>query len=160
LARAASVPQGWSGSDASWRTITAAGLFLCVHAAVWTLYAELSNKGAVHGDMLEAYSWGREFQLGYSKHPPFWAWIAGAWFEIFPRTNWAFYLLATLNSGVAVIGAWRLIGLLTRDIDRFNATALLLLLPAYTVQGHQYNANFILISLWPWTVYFFVLSME
>jgi 4-amino-4-deoxy-L-arabinose transferase-like glycosyltransferase len=127
---------------------------------MWTLYALLSHRGAVHGDMLEAYSWGREFQLGYFKHPPFWAWIAGAWFEVFPRTTWAFYLLATLNSGIGIVGAWRLNGLLARGIDRFNATALLLLYAAYTLQGHQFNANLILISLWPWTVYAFVASME
>ena len=120
----------------------------------------MSHRGAIHSDMLEAYSWGREFQLGYYKHPPLWAWIAGAWFEVFPRTTWAFYLLATLNSGVAILGAWQLNGLLVRDTDRFNATALLLLFLAYTMQGHQYNANFILVSLWPWTVYAFVLSME
>jgi 4-amino-4-deoxy-L-arabinose transferase-like glycosyltransferase len=160
VAKAVMVPW-WQGANVtSWRPATLAAAFLLLHATVWTLYAVLSNKGAVHGDMLEAYSWGREFQLGYFKHPPFWAWIAGAWFEVFPRSNWAFYLLGTLNSGIGVIGAWRLIGLLARDADRFNATALLLLLPAYTVQGHQYNANFILVSLWPWTAYFFVLSME
>ena len=134
--------------------------FLCVHTAVWTSYALLSHRGGLHPDMLEAYSWGREFQLGYYKHPPFWAWIAGAWFEIFPRTNAAFYLLATLNSGIAVLGVWQLAGLLTRSSYRFSATALLLLLPAYTLQGHQYNANFILVSLWPWTAYVFVRSME
>ncbi len=134
--------------------------FLCAHTAVWTLYALLSHRGTIHDDMLEAYYWGREFQLGYYKHPPFWAWIAGGWFEVFPRTNWAFYLLSSLNSGIAILGAWQLLGLLTKGEDRFNATALLLLSLAYTLQGHQYNANFILTSLWPWTAYFFLLSME
>ena len=35
---------------------------------------------AIHNDMAEAYVWGREFQLGYNQHPPFWAWICGAGF--------------------------------------------------------------------------------
>jgi hypothetical protein len=141
-------------------TVPWALLFLTVHCAVWTLYAVRTNHGALHPDMLEAFSWGREFQLGYYKHPPLWAWLAGAWFEVFPRSNWAFYLLATLNSGIGVLGVWQLTGLFTRGDFRFCATALLVLLPAYTVQGHQYNANFMLVSLWPWTAYFFVRSME
>jgi 4-amino-4-deoxy-L-arabinose transferase-like glycosyltransferase len=127
---------------------------------IWTVYASFSNLGPVHRDMIEAYAWGREFQLGYYKHPPFWSWIAGAWFEVFPRTNWAFYLLATLNSAIAIAGVWQLTGLFTKGLHRLNATLLLLLLPFYTIQGHQFNANFIQLSLWPWTVYFFVLSMN
>ena len=134
--------------------------FLCLHTAVWTLYATLSNAGALHQDMIEAYAWGREFQPGYYKHPPFWAWIAGAWFEVFPRTNWAFYLLANLNAGIAILGVWQLAGLFTRGAHRLNAALLIVLIPFYSIQGHQYNANFIQMSLWPWTVYFFVLSLE
>jgi 4-amino-4-deoxy-L-arabinose transferase-like glycosyltransferase len=134
--------------------------FLCLHTAIWTVYASFSNLGPVHRDMIEAYAWGREFQLGYYKHPPFWSWIAGAWFEVFPRTNWAFYLLATLNSAIAIAGVWQLTGLFTKGLHRLNATLLILLFPFYTIQGHQFNANFIQLSLWPWTVYFFVLSMN
>jgi hypothetical protein len=143
------------GSNLSWSL-----LFLLVHCTIWMLYAVRSNHGALHPDMLEAFSWGREFQLGYYKHPPLWAWIAGLWFEVFPRANWAFYLLATLNSGIAVLGVWQLTGLFTRGDFRLCATVLLVLLPAYTVQGHQYNANFMLVSIWPWTAYFFVRSIE
>jgi 4-amino-4-deoxy-L-arabinose transferase-like glycosyltransferase len=134
--------------------------FLCLHTAIWTAYASFSNLGPIHRDMTEAYAWGREFQLGYYKHPPFWSWIAGAWFEVFPRTNWAFYLLAALNSAIAVAGVWQLTGLFTKGPHRLNAIFLLLLFPFYTIQGHQFNANFIQLSLWPWTVYFFVLSMN
>jgi hypothetical protein len=49
------------------------------------LYGAISAApAAIHNDMAEAYDWGREFQLGYFQHPPFWAWIAGLWFEVFP----------------------------------------------------------------------------
>jgi hypothetical protein len=135
--------------------------FIGTHAAIWTIYALLTHKGGLHPDMTEAYAWGREFQLGYPKHPPLWAWTAGAWFSVMSRTHTAFFLLATLNSGAAVAGAWMLAGLFTHD-DRYRmaAAASLLLIPFYTVQAHQFNANFALLALWPWAVYFFVLSME
>jgi len=59
---------------------------LAVFVMVWTLYGLISAApAAIHNDTAEAYVWGREFQLGYAQHPPFWAWIAGLWFEIFPR---------------------------------------------------------------------------
>ncbi|HZV21616.1 MAG TPA: hypothetical protein VE986_08740, partial [Hyphomicrobiales bacterium] len=37
--------------------------FLALYAAIWTIFAVLSGM-ALHRDMTEAYSWGREFQLG------------------------------------------------------------------------------------------------
>lgn len=110
--------------------------------------------------MLEAYVWGREFQLGYYKHPPLWAWIAGAWFEVFPRMNWSYYLLSALNSAMAVIGVWRLTGLLTKGDYRLAATFLLFATPFYTFSALKYNANTMLLSLWPWTAYFFAKSIE
>ncbi|HKB22288.1 MAG TPA: hypothetical protein VKC99_05805, partial [Methyloceanibacter sp.] len=76
---------------------------LAIFVMVWTLYGVISAApAAIHNDMAEAYAWGREFQLGYEKHPPFWAWIAGLWFEVFPRTDWAFTLLAVLNAGLGL----------------------------------------------------------
>ena len=79
--------------------------------------------------MAEAYVWGREFQLGYFAHPPFWAWIAGLWFEFFPRVDWAFYLLSMLNAGLGLLGSWFLIGNFASGDRRLAATALLLLTP-------------------------------
>src|SRR6185312_106761 len=63
---------------------------LAIFVMVWMLYGVISaSPAAIHNDMAEAYVWGHEFQLGYEKHPPFWAWIAGLWFEVFPRADWA-----------------------------------------------------------------------
>ena len=53
----------------------------------------LNADRALHYDLFEAYAWGKEFQLGYNQHGPFWAWIAGAWFLLFPNTNTSFVLL-------------------------------------------------------------------
>ena len=60
--------------------------------------------------MAEAYAWGQEFQLGYNQHPPFWAWVCGLWFQVFPRTGWAFALLSSTNAAIGLWGAWTLIG--------------------------------------------------
>jgi Dolichyl-phosphate-mannose-protein mannosyltransferase len=134
---------------------------LSVFVTVWTLYGVISATSAsIHNDMAEAYVWGREFQLGYFQHPPFWAWIAGVWFEFFPRTDWAFTLLATLNAGLGLYGSWMLIGDFVEGDRRLTATLLLLLTPFYTFLALKYNANSIFLSLWPWTMHFFVRSID
>ncbi len=137
-----------------------AGCFVAF-VVVWSTYAGISDLPvAIHQDMTEAYVWGREFQLGYNQHPPFWAWIAGAWFLFEPRTTWSFDLLAMLNAGIGLLGAWWLTGDFTSGNRRIAATALLLLTPFYTFLSLKYNANSIFLSLWPWALHFFVRSID
>lgn len=129
--------------------------------ALWSAYFAISQAPAsVHNDMAEAYVWGQEFQLGYNQHPPFWAWICGAWFAIVPRAGWAFAILSSLNAGLGLLGAWRLIGRFAEGEKRSAATLLLLLTPFYTFLSYKYNANSIFLSIWPWTLYFFLRSID
>ena len=89
---------------------TVAALFVAF-VAVWSVYFAIAeSQASIHNDMAEAYAWGREFRLGYNQHPPFWAWMCGLWFLVFPRTGWAFALLSSVNAGIGLWGAWRLIG--------------------------------------------------
>jgi 4-amino-4-deoxy-L-arabinose transferase-like glycosyltransferase len=135
-------------------------LLMSVNALAWTAFAAIGGSPALHHDSLEAYMWGREYELGYYKHPPFWAWVAGSWFHIFPRTNWAFYLLSEGNASLGVLGTWALLGRFTKGPERLAGTLLLLLTTFYTFNALRFNANTIQLSLWPWTMYFFVISLE
>ncbi|MGA7179873.1 MAG: glycosyltransferase family 39 protein [Thiobacillaceae bacterium] len=131
-----------------------------LNALLWTVFATLGGSPDLPGDSSEAYVWGREFQLGYYKHPPFWAWIAGAWFSAFPHRDWAFYLLSELNASLGPLGAWALLGRFTKGPERLAGTLLLLLTTFYTFNALRFNANTIQLSLWPWTMYFLVRSIE
>src|ERR1700736_1453982 len=92
------------------RGCTVIGVLLA-YVPVWTLYGVLSKGSHVlHFDMAEMVAWSRELALGYPKHPPFGAWIAAAWFAIFPVTDWAFYLLAMTVAGLALWLSWQLVG--------------------------------------------------
>ena len=134
---------------------------LALNVILWTAYAAISHgSGAIHEDMTEAYVWGREFQLGYYKHPPFWAWIAGVWFLFMPAKAWAFFLLSVLNASIGLLGAWRLNGPFLQGSRRWTATLLLLLTPCYNFLAFKYNANAIFLSLWPWMAYFFVRAID
>ena len=59
---------GKEGAHSSlWLSLTLLAIFLMV----WTAYGVISaSPASIHNDMAEAYVWGREFQLGYEKHPP------------------------------------------------------------------------------------------
>ncbi len=135
-------------------------VFFLAFVLIWWAYGTIADAGkALDGDVVEAYVWGREFRLGYNQHPPLWAWICGAWFELFPARSWAFHLLAVVNSAVGLLGCWRLIGLFAHGWTRLAAFALLLLTPFYTFLCYKYNANSIFLSIWPWTLYVFVASL-
>lgn len=134
---------------------------LVLNLAAWTVYAAISHSTeAIHEDMTEAYVWGREFQLGYYKHPPFWAWLAGLWFLVFSVKGWIFSMLSVLNANIGLLGAWLLIGRFARGNRRAAAAFLLLLTPCYSFLALKYNANAIFLSLWPWMAFFFLRSVD
>ena len=93
---------------------------LLAHIIVWTSFAVLAHPGSLHHDMTEGWAWGQEFELGYVKQPPFFSWIAGVWFHIFPRQDWAFYLLSSLNAAIGLAGAWCLAGQLLDAKERME----------------------------------------
>lgn len=144
----------------SWNWLTVPVGLAVANALVWTLFALLGGNVNLHADAYEAFVWGREFQLGYYKHPPFWAWITGGWFSLFPHTDWAFYLLSELNGALGLLGVWALLGRFTKGPERLAGTLLLLLTSFYTFNALCFNANTVQLSLWPWTLYFFIRSLE
>jgi 4-amino-4-deoxy-L-arabinose transferase-like glycosyltransferase len=121
---------------------------------------DISRARRIHQDMAETYVWGLDFRMGYFEHPPFTGWIAGLWFEVFPGADWAFYLLATVNAGLGLYGSWMLVGDFATGDKRLAATILLLLTPFYTFLALKYNQNSIFLSLWPWTMHFFIRSID
>lgn len=145
----------------SWPANVAAAAAFVLFVAAWTIHGAVAGAGkSLHFDLLEAYAWGKEFQLGYNQHGPFWAWIAGAWFLILPTTNASFVLLEALNAGLGLLGAWRLTGLFAKGRTQHAAALMLAATPLYTFLAFKYNANTIFVSLWPWTLFFFVRSLD
>lgn len=136
-------------------------LFILAHTVVWTLAPAITRSpGGLWDDMLENYAWAREWQLGYYKHPPFYSWIVGIWFLVFPRTEWAYYLLSSVNVAAGLAGIWALAGQFLKSDARILSVLLLTFMPYYNYMASNFNANTILLSLWPWTVYAFARAME
>lgn len=129
--------------------------------AVWALVSWLSsaNLDGYH-DMLENYAWAQPLQWGTHKHPPFFAWVVGLWFTLFPQADWAYRLLSYTNVGVALWGVWvlgRRLGL--SHLAPLGAALLLWTFP-YTSLAGKFNANSQLLSLWPWAAALLLASWQ
>ena len=134
---------------------------LALFALVLTGHAVVSRWTApVFDDVAEAWAWGRQLELGYYKHPPFYAYLARVWFEIAGRSDVSAYLLAGVNAAVGLAGIYRFSRCFLGEAESLLATLLATLLPQYTVMATNFNANTVLLSLWPWTAYVFVRSLR
>lgn len=131
------------------------------YVLVWTLYAVVAKSSQdVHFDMGEAVAWSRELALGNPKHPPASAWLVGAWFSVFPLTDWAYYLLAVLTAAVGLWIAWKTSERWLTADKRAAGLALMTLVPFFNFQALKFNANTVLIPLWAATTWCFLRAFE
>ena len=145
------------GIEAGWGV----PLLLAMFVIVWMMFATLAYWNvSLHPDVLEAWSVGRTLGWGNAKHPPLMGWMALGWSSVFPVTDWSMTLLALIN---ATIGLW-FVDLIARRFLKAEgrATVLLLamLLPAYHFHAQRFNANAVLLAVWPMAIYFFLRSFE
>lgn len=105
------------------------------------------------GNMLENYAWGQYVTWGTSKHPPLMAWVAAAWFEVMPNNDGFYHVLAYLVSAIGLLGVYCLARAL--NLAPFALTAVLLLSIAlpYSTLAAKFNANTVLLAVWPWVAW-------
>src|SRR5258706_6063577 len=129
------------------------------YVALWTLNGAIA-KGSqdIHADMSEQFALGRELALGYPKHPPLAMAVVRAWFAVFPTADWAYYLLAMVNVGLALWIAWRLCARFLDGEKRVLGLALLTLVPFFNFHGLKFNVNTVLLPLWAATTLWFLRS--
>ena len=138
-----------------------AALLLVGYAAVWTLYGVIA-KGSqdIHIDMSEQFVLGRELALGYDKHPPLTMLIVRLWFAVFPAADWAYYLLAMVNSALALWIIWRIGKRFLEGDKRVMGLALLTFVPFFNFHALKFNPNTVLMPLWAATTFAFLRSFE
>eukprot|EP01030_Chromulinospumella_sphaerica_P006512 gene6512-6368_t len=113
-----------------------------------------------HHDMLENYAWSQIAVWGTHKHPPFFAWVVGAWFQVMPHQSFFYKLLAYVNVAVSLWGVVRLAQALKLPQLAKPAVILLLWSLPYTTLASKFNANSQLLSLWPWTAVFMLRAWQ
>ena len=114
----------------------------------------------MHMDILEAWAVGRTFDWGFWKHPPLMGWVAHLWTDVFPLTDWSFRLLAMVNAGLALFAVDLLARRFVQGDKRAVILLLLLLTPVYLFHAEKYNANSIMLAVWPFATYCFLRSFE
>ena len=164
-ARSDGAPAAWrrpfirwlDGIEQGW----AVPLLLLGFVAAWMAFLSIAYLGGgLHPDTLETWSLGRHFEWGNPKHPPLMGWFARAWTSVFPPTDWSLRLLAMTNSGIAL---W-IVDLISRRFVRGDKRVvvllLLMLLPTYQFHAQRFNANMVLLPLWPLATWCFLRSFE
>jgi 4-amino-4-deoxy-L-arabinose transferase-like glycosyltransferase len=130
-------------------------------AVAWMLFLMIAYlNGDLHPDVLETWSLGRSFAWGNAKHPPLMGWVAYAWTLVFPLTDWSFQLLAMTNAAIALWVADLIARRFVRGDKRAILLLLLMLLPAYQFHAQRFNANTVLLAIWPLATYCFLRSFE
>lgn len=158
-------PAPWRRPFLRWLDAVEAGwavpLLIACFVAIWTLYLAVAYAGGgLHPDTLEAWTLGRDFAWGYPKHPPLMGWIAAGWTSVFPLSDWSLQLMAMVNSGLALV----FVDLISRQFatghKRILVLLLLMLTPAYQFHAQRFNANAVLLSVWPLATWCFLRAFE
>lgn len=129
----------------------AIGLLLILHVCVWTLTQAWATANLDrYGDMLENYAWGQTLEWGSFKHPPLFAWVTGLWFRLAPLADYSYHFLAYLNVAAGLAGVYLLARAMRLSALALPAVVLLCLAFPYSTLAAKFNANAILLSVWPW----------
>jgi 4-amino-4-deoxy-L-arabinose transferase-like glycosyltransferase len=152
------IVSAWYDSERSgWAVWSLLGLFVLI----WTLFQVIVHSATdLHFDMPEMYGWSRHPAFGYYKHPPLCAWLAGAWFAVFPTADWAYYLLAMTIAASGLFAVDLIARRYVSGDKRLLVLLLLLLTPFYQFLGELFNPNQVLLWLWPLATYCFLRAFE
>ena len=130
------------------KTINAKKWFalLCViHVLLWTLGPWLCRHNLPF-DTSEAIAWGNQWQLSYSKHPPFAAWMLGLFFKL--GTQWPIYLLAQLCIVVMFWSVWRLALRIVSPLQALAAVMMLEGVVYFTLNSPKINPTTMMTPVW------------
>ncbi|MDR1375590.1 MAG: glycosyltransferase family 39 protein [Holosporaceae bacterium] len=108
-------------------------------------------------DMIENLYWGKEFQLGYSKHPPLFAWISFFFYKLSLSCPKSLYILTQLNLLLGLFFIFKTSQLIFEEEKKSYAAVLIFIASVSAVFGNEkFNASTILMSLFPLVFYFFL----
>src|SRR3984957_19827943 len=125
---------------------TAFGAFLALHFAVWTalpalLYANLPL------DLIEALTYGREWQLGYDKLPPLPWWLIEVAYQAF-GVDWGYYLIAQATVLAAFALVWMLARRLVGPAGALAAVLIVDGLHYFNFTAAKFNHDVIQLPFW------------
>ena len=136
-------------------------MLLGAYVVIWWLYGLIAKSSQdIQFDAAELVTWSQHPALGYTKHPPFGAWLVHTWFTLFPFRDWSYYLLAMTYAAFALWIGWRLFGRYLGPDKRVIGLACLTLIPCFNFHGLRFDENAVLIPLWAAATLCFIHSFE
>ncbi|MBO7454622.1 MAG: glycosyltransferase family 39 protein [Alphaproteobacteria bacterium] len=135
-------------------------LFILIYIAVFSLIPILT-RNVIPFDMVENLYWGKEWQLGYEKHPPLFAWISQAFFKLSFSIPESLYILTQLNLLLGLVFVFKISQFIYNDRIKSYASVFIFMSSAAAILGNEkFNATTILFSLLPATFYYFLKMMK
>lgn len=121
---------------------------LVAHGLLWTLLPALLHAN-LQRDQIEGFAWGLEWQWGYAKHPPLWAWALEATTLLTGRPSaLAAYALGA-GCGVAALAlVWRLTRAVANPWGGLVAVLALEGVLYLNFRTVDFNANVVLLPAW------------
>lgn len=108
-------------------------------------------------DVVEGFAWGRELQLGYTKHPPMQAWLLELGYQLTGGDSFAAYWLSSLSVGLGFLFIFKTakrLGL--SEWQGFWAVVLTSVTFYFTLPVPEFNPNILQIPVWSGMIYFFL----
>jgi 4-amino-4-deoxy-L-arabinose transferase-like glycosyltransferase len=128
------------------RPVAAFAAFLTLHVAVWTaLPAALFLNLPL--DLIEALTYGREWQLGYDKLPPLPWWLVEIAYRLFGH-DVSYYLLAQLSVIAAFTLVWTVARQLVGPLAALVAILIIDGLHFFTFTAPKFNHDVVQLPLW------------
>jgi len=128
-------------------------LFLGLHAILWTALPALLYPN-LPLDLIEALTYGREWQLGYDKLPPLPWWLVEATHRLL-GVDAAYYALAQLAVVLAFVAVWLMARQLVGAVGALVAVAILDGLHYFHFTAAKFNHDVIQLPLWAFAGYAF-----
>lgn len=124
---------------------------MCLHLFIWTVVAVVLQKNGPL-DVLEAISWGSQWQLGYDRDPYLIAWISQAVFHLTHGHLWGIYLCSQVAVVTTFWAVWRLAhAVKLSPVYALIAVLLLECIAYYTFTSTEFNDNVLELPFWALT---------
>jgi Dolichyl-phosphate-mannose-protein mannosyltransferase len=133
-------------------------IILGLHLVVWMLLPILVSRN-LQLDLAEDLALGREWQLGYWKHPPLPWWIADLAYRIVPDVR-IVYLLGPLSAVIAMYLVWRLAREVVDPVTALVAVLALEGIHFFNFSVPKFAHDHTLLFLWPLTAWFFYRALR
>jgi 4-amino-4-deoxy-L-arabinose transferase-like glycosyltransferase len=124
---------------------------ILIFSAIWVIIPCFRENMPL--DCVEAISWGRNFALGYNKHPPLSGWLAYLAFNFY-KSDLSIYTLSQICIIISCIYIYLISYKLGFDKNKRYLSVLLLFGSFYfTLASTEFNVNVLLLPLWNAFIY-------